>query len=174
MDLEYEHFRHMKDEFFVSDPHSPLTPGQKVDFEGLSYYPINEALHLDLEVEEFEDKEIIQMQTSTGDMQSYERWGKIRFEVDSEPAELTVFANQHGLFLPFTDATSGKETYGAGRYLEPEHLSGGKVRVDFNLAYNPYCVYSPYFSCPIPPFENRLRVPIRAGEKNPEGEWIAH
>ena len=74
------------------------------------------------------------------------------------------------LFVPFRDATSGKETYGAGRYLEVESPGpDGRVRVDFNAAYNPYCAYNPDWSCPIPPGENWLSVPIRAGEKTFEG-----
>jgi hypothetical protein len=68
--------------------------------------------------------------------------------------------------VPFADATSGTETYGAGRYLELEHHHGDLYHVDFNLAYNPWCAYSPNYSCPIPPKENRLQVPIRAGEKD--------
>lgn len=135
MHAEYERFRQMKDEFFARQLQSPLTPEQKASFDGLKYFPVDDDLRMDLDADEFEEKDIVELQTSTGDVQTYERWGKIRFEVDGQLAELTVFSNQHGLFLPFADATSGKESYGAGRYLEPESLPGGKVRVDFNLAY---------------------------------------
>ena len=69
------------------------------------------------------------------------------------------------LFLPFADATSGVETYGAGRYLEPEALPDGRMSVDFNYAYNPYCAYNERWSCPITPAENRIDVPIRGGER---------
>ncbi len=108
------------------------------------------------------------MQTSTGSVQEYMRWGKISFPVDGQAAELTVFKDpEHGdYFLPFADATSGKETYGAGRYLEVHTQDDGRVLVDFNYAYNPYCAYNERWSCPLTPFENRLTVPIRAGEKN--------
>ena len=78
---------------------------------------------------------------------------------------LTVYANPQGFFLPFVDALAGTETYGAGRYLDPEPLGGGRVLLDFNRAYNPYCAYNEQWSCPITPRENRLAVPIRAGEK---------
>ncbi|HEY3290725.1 MAG TPA: DUF1684 domain-containing protein, partial [Anaerolineae bacterium] len=72
----------------------------------------------------------------------------------------------HGFFLPFVDALAGTETYGAGRYLEPEPIPGGQqFQVDFNLAYNPYCAYNDQWSCPLTPAENRLTVPVRAGEK---------
>ena len=89
----------------------------------------------------------------------------VRFEVEGVEACLTIYANQHGFFLPFVDSPAGQETYPAGRYLEPEVLPGGKDSLDFNLAYNPYCAYNDRWSCPFPPAENRLQVPIRAGEK---------
>ena len=75
-------------------------------------------------------------------------------------------SNEHGYFLPFVDSQAGPVTYGAGRYLEPERLEDGKFLVDFNLAYNPYCAYNELYSCPLPPAENRISVPIAAGEKN--------
>jgi uncharacterized protein (DUF1684 family) len=81
-------------------------------------------------------------------------------------AILQVYADGYGgYFLPFADATSPQETYGAGRYLEPEEVSPGILHVDFNLAYNPFCAYNERWSCPIPPHENRLKVRIEAGEK---------
>ncbi|MFN2197412.1 MAG: DUF1684 domain-containing protein, partial [Anaerolineales bacterium] len=72
------------------------------------------------------------------------------------------------------DALAGQETYGAGRYLEPEELEDGRFLIDFNLAYNPYCAYNENWSCPLTPFENRLKVPVRAGEKIPQGDWTEH
>jgi uncharacterized protein (DUF1684 family) len=104
------------------------------------------------------------MQTSTGDVRDYERFGTFRFEVEGQPARLTIYRNELGYFLPFVDALAGSETYGAGRYLEPEELPDGRFLVDFNLAYSPYCAYNENWSCPITPAENRLKVPIRAGE----------
>ena len=71
--------------------------------------------------------------------------------------------------MPFVDATSGGETYGAGRYLELEALEDGTFLADFNLAYNPYCAYSEDYSCPVPPAENRIAVPVRAGEMQYHG-----
>ncbi len=96
------------------------------------------------------------------------RWAKVAFSVDGAPAELTVYkdSSQGSLFLPFADATSGDETYGAGRYVEPDAQPDGTLLIDFNYAYNPYCAYNEAWTCPITPAENRLRVPIRAGEKN--------
>ncbi len=162
---ELDAFRKEKDEFFGGHPQSPLTPEQRKDFHGLLYFPENEGLRLDVKVEEFENKERFEMQTSTGDVQEYERFGKFHFAVDGEEVELTIYQSQHGFFLPFVDSLAGSETYPAGRYLEPEPLPGGRFLVDFNIAYNPYCAYNEMWSCPITPAENRLKVAIRAGEK---------
>jgi uncharacterized protein (DUF1684 family) len=162
---ELETFRAEKDRFFASHPQSPLEPEQKRDFHGLNYFPENPALRLEVTVEEFPKKDEIQMQTTTGDIQSYARFGTFKFAVEGQPAELTIYASRDGFFLPFVDSLAGSETYGAGRYLEPEPLGAGKFFVDFNLAYNPYCAYNERWSCPITPRENRIKVPIRAGEK---------
>ena len=105
------------------------------------------------------------MQTSTGDVQTYLRYGGFRFTIDGQEAELTIFGSNDDYFMPFVDSLAGRETYGAGRYLEPYPLGTGRFLIDFNYAYNPYCAYNDLYSCPFPPPENRLRVPIRAGEK---------
>ncbi|MGA2112729.1 MAG: DUF1684 domain-containing protein [Anaerolineales bacterium] len=160
-----EAMRKEKDEFFANDPQSPLEPAQREDFKGLSYFPVNAGLRFELALEPVDNAGVIQMQTSTGDVQEYRRLGRIRFSVDGNPAQLTVFGDEGGYFIPFVDALAGKETYGAGRYLEPGRLSSGRLLIDFNLAYNAYCAYNHNWSCPIPPAENRLNVPIRAGEK---------
>ena len=162
---ELETFRAQKDDFFASHPQSPLTPEQKKDFAGLNYFPENPALRLEVKVEEFAKRNVIEMQTTGGDVQRYQKYGKFKFAVDGQEAELTIYANPHGYFLPFVDSLANKETYGAGRYLEPEPLGDGKFLIDFNVAYNPYCAYSDRWSCPLTPFENRVKVPVKAGEK---------
>lgn len=161
-----DEFRKQKDEFFASNSNSPLTPDQREHFAGLSYFPENPALRLEIEVTPLAEQAVVQMPTSTGDVKSYRRFGRFKFEVEGQQAELTLFSSPHGFFLLFVDSLAGSETYGAGRYLDPEQLSDGKFLIDFNLAYNPYCVYNDMWNCPIPPAENRLSVPIRAGEKN--------
>jgi uncharacterized protein (DUF1684 family) len=162
---QYQEFRASKDEFFARHPQSPLTPEQRREFQGLDYFEENPALDLEVELEKFPAQEEFLMQTSTGQVQTYTRYGKFKFHVDGQEAELTLYAGEHGFFLPFVDALAGKETYPAGRYLEPELLPGDRFLVDFNLAYNPYCAYNEMWSCPLTPPENRLKVPIRAGEK---------
>lgn len=154
-----------KDEY-MRHPHSPLSEEQRETFAGLSYYPLNPDLILDLPLDRDVSTQPLVMETSTGDRREYARAGKVHFEVDGEGAEVTVYASEDGeLFLPIRDATSGKETYGAGRYLEPVMLDDDHVLVDFNYLYNPYCAYNEMYSCPLPPRENWLKVPIRAGEK---------
>ncbi len=155
-----------KDEFFEFDPQSPLTSDQQADFQGLNYFPVDESLRFELEIERFEHPEAIKMQTSTGDLRDFTRYGRLTFTMAGESVSLVVYANDYGYFIPFVDAQAGKETYGAGRYLDPRETGDDRLMLDFNLAYNPYCAYNDRYSCPIPPAENRLLVAIRAGEKN--------
>mgnify|MGYP005826096881 CR=1 FL=1 len=162
---ELDGFRREKDDFFARDPQSPLTRQQKQAFHGLHYFPEDPALRLEVQPDELPVRERVEMQTSTGDVQVYERHSRFRFRADGQDVELTIYQNENGFFLPFVDALAGKETYPAGRYLEPEPLGGGRFLVDFNMAYNPYCAYNDHWSCPLTPFENRVKVPIRAGEK---------
>mgnify|MGYP000889992019 FL=1 len=158
-------FRTEKDQFFGGHPQSPLTREQRKVFKGLRYFPENDSLCLEVKVEEFPEKVRFDMQTSTGDVQAYEKFGHFKFAVEGEEAGLTIYRSQHGYFLPFVDSLANIDTYPAGRYLEPEPLPGGRFLVDFNYAYNPYCAYNEMWSCPITPAENRLKVAIRAGEK---------
>ena len=162
---ELDEFRAQKDQFFKTHPQSPLTTEQQQSFQGLHYFAENPALRLVVPVEVFADQEEIVMQTSTGDVRESIRNGQLRFSVDGQPVELTLYSDGDSYFLPFADALAGEETYGAGRYLEPQPVGDGQFVVDFNLAYNPYCAYNDDWSCPITPRENRLTLPIRAGEQ---------
>lgn len=165
---ELDDFRREKDAFFGQDHHSPLTHEHRHSFKGLSYYPENPDLVVIGELEPPAEQGEVTMETSTGDSKVYERAGVVRFAVDGEPAEVTLYRpkGEESLFLPFRDATSGQETYGAGRYIDLGPAHHGHVAVDFNYAYNPSCAYNPEYSCPLPPRENWLKVPIRAGEKD--------
>ena len=165
---DLEEFRIRKDEFFATDHHSPLTPQQRSEFRGLAYYDENPESSLEVEVEKFPHEDPIQIATSTGDVATYQKWGRFSVEIEGQKAELTIFRDlQRGdLFLPFVDSTSGSETYSVGRYVEMESSHDGKVLVNFNHAYNPYCAYNENWNCPMPPLENRINVPIHAGEKS--------
>jgi len=158
--------RKEKDEFFRMDPYSPLTDDQKETFTGLNYFPEDDSLRFKVDVERFPEEDLLQLQTNTGEVRTVERFGRFTFEVNGEPASLTIYSSMGSYFLPFADSQAGDETYGAGRYLEPEEQPDGRFLIDFNLAYNPYCAYNNRWTCPLTPAENRLAVPIRAGEKN--------
>ena len=171
---ELKHFRNEVDQFMGFHPQSPLSAEQRDTFDGLAYFEAVDALALTVTIEPFAATEpMIEMETSTGELRPYRRWGRFSFAVDGEAASLTIYSDIYGqeFFLPFRDATSGSETYGAGRYLDNHRpgivdLGNGRLKIDFNYAYNPYCAYQSTYSCPLPPRENWLTVPIRAGEKN--------
>jgi len=159
-------FRRNKDEFFRTSHDSPLNHADRHEFEGLNYYEPRPDLVFTLPVEP-EDGSEISFETSDNRVKTYRRAGKVDFEVDGHPAQLTLYDTGHpGYFIPFRDKTSGDATYGAGRYLDIDVNDDGAVTIDFNLAYNPSCVYDEGYSCPIPPIENWLQVPIEAGERN--------
>jgi uncharacterized protein len=159
--------RDMKDAFFRASGGSPLTREQKKTFGGLRYFHENAALRYRVPLEKYPQPERIQMHTSTGQIAPYLKYAAVRFDVAGEKQALQVYKSeeQDALFLPFTDATTGIESYGAGRYLDPEEEGDGTIALDFNLAYNPYCAYNTEWSCPLPPRENRLAVRIEAGEQ---------
>jgi len=160
-----DQFRKRKDSFFRSHPNSPLSDEQKVNFEGLNYFPENPELKFKLQVERFEDQEEIQIETTTGTSQTFKRNARFTFTVDGDEVELNIYKSDKGYFLPFKDSLAGEETYKIGRYLEIKALGNDRFEVDFNMAYNPFCAYADGFSCLITPEENHINVPIRAGEK---------
>jgi uncharacterized protein len=171
-----EGFRAEKDLFFKRSTGSPIPAAERDAFTGLPYYPVDVDLVFDgLRLEPYagDQPATFQMGTSDGRLRAAHRAGTFTFELDGRSHRLTGydFEGDRGgtLFLPFLDATSGSETYGAGRYLDLEPDEDGTYAIDFNLAYHPSCVYAPNFSCPMTPAENRLSVPIRAGERLAEG-----
>jgi len=157
-------FRRSKDDFFRRGHDSPLTDEQRASFTGLRYFDEAPALSFTLALEPSADgAEEIQM--SDGSTDEMPRVGTFSFTVDGTPVRLAAFASGAGsAFVPFRDATSGGETYGAGRYVEAERLPDGRYVLDFDHAYNPYCAYNEKWRCPLPPRENWLTVAIRAGE----------
>jgi uncharacterized protein (DUF1684 family) len=119
-----------------------------------------------------QERPVVPMPTSTGTIRNYQRVGVLEFTFKGEKLSLGAFVEEgareiDGLFVPFVDATSGKETYPAGRYLDIPPTTTGIYEIDFNKAYNPYCAYNSTYECPYPPASNRLKVEIRAGEKAP-------
>jgi uncharacterized protein (DUF1684 family) len=164
--------RAAKDRMFRSDKQSPLLPEQKATFAGLPYYPFDPAYRVpaSLTPDPAAGDTIIQLPTSAQEMRRMRRIGTLTFTIAGQSLALTAFADADTrsidqLFVPFGDATSGTETYGGGRYLELPRTPTGLYDLDFNLAYHPYCVFNPSYVCPVPPRENRLAIPIPAGEK---------
>jgi uncharacterized protein (DUF1684 family) len=166
--------RQEKDAFFREEPDSPISARERATFTGLRYFAPEPTLRVEARVERLPLQQPVVMATSDGSERHYERYALLHFTVDGQPVRLTAYRSTGGdedesLFIPFRDTLAGSETYGAGRYLEVDpphqHDGGEHVVLDFNLAYNPYCAYNEYYSCPIPPRENTLPVEIRAGER---------
>ena len=162
--------RAAKDESFKTDPDSPVPADKKATLIPLGYFPIDESYAVPASLEPAQDRTPIQVPTSIGKIRNLERIGTLKFSVKGQAMRLTAFRDlesrdMNRLFVPFSDLTSGTETYPAGRYMELDPTPTGIYVVDFNIAYHPYCYYSPEYDCPFPPKENRLEVPIRAGEK---------
>jgi len=167
--------RAAKDKWMAAGADSPLLPEKRAGFQGLSYYPVDPAFRVKANFENIVKGEEFVIQTSTEETRVYVKTGRLTFTLNGKKLTLMayqdrslLYAQGYGdkLFVPFADATSGRETYGGGRYLDLIRPGGNSVVIDFNLAYNPYCAYNPSYSCPIPPPENRLNVAITAGEKN--------
>jgi uncharacterized protein len=166
-------FRRGKDQFFRSAHTSPIPHEQRHHYPGLRYFPPDEryrieGLSLQGEPDPTDTAEIV---TSDGKARQAWRVGNLEFDVPTGHGRLTGFAFEPGptseLFIPFKDATTGSESYGAGRYLDLEPEEDGTYVLDFNLAYNPWCAYEAHYSCPLPPAENRLPFAIDAGEMTP-------
>jgi hypothetical protein len=146
----------------VKDPDSPVRRG----FGGLRYYTVQPDLRVEARFEPFEEPRRVSFPTAIGTEDSDLVPGLLHFSVEGVPLTLEPFASEGGgLFIVFRDATSGDESYGAGRFVETGPPVDGRVVLDFNRAYNPPCAFTPYATCPLPPARNHLPVAIRAGEK---------
>ncbi len=148
----------------------PVPPSRKDELLPLPYYPIDASYSVPAILRPSPQPETLMMVTSTGTQEEMRRVGQLELTLRGEPLKLTAFVSatapdMNRLFVPFSDVTSGVETYPAGRYLDLDRRSTGVYEVDFNLAYNPYCHYNLAYVCPLPPPENRLQVRIDAGEK---------
>ncbi|WP_276169104.1 DUF1684 domain-containing protein [Zobellia alginiliquefaciens] len=159
---------------FKNPDKSPLSKKERKRFTGHDFYPIKETFRVEAKFTRILDPLPFQMKTTTNRAPTYEKYGEIFFEIEEKPYKLTIYQSHRlrkteefkdYLFLPFTDQTNGKETYGGGRYIDLKIPDSDKIVIDFNKAYNPYCAYNNYSSCPIPPKENDLQLKIEAGVK---------
>lgn len=172
---EVQSSRKKKDLAFKRGENSPILPKDKRKFKELPYFPVNPAYKVKATFVRDSSQAPFKMKTSTGRLPDYVKYGELHFTLSGNPYVVTVYQNleliqkpeyKDYLFIPFMDETNGFDTYGGGRYLDFRIPSTAKVILDFNLAYNPYCAYSPNYSCPIPPAENHLKVKLEAGEKS--------
>lgn len=163
---------------FVAEARSPL---QENDLKNLHFYEANSTYKINASVQILTGEKIFKMPTYDGTSKEFVRYAQISFTIRGKVLKLTLYKNialainpayKDLLFLPFTDQTNNKETYGGGRYIDlnVNDIKNNHIEIDFNKAYNPYCAYSDGYRCPIPPEENDLAIPIVAGEKLYTGE----
>jgi uncharacterized protein (DUF1684 family) len=163
-------WRAEKDAFMRGSTESPVPEAQRATFPPLPYYPIDEQYRVPAGLQVARADEVIELGTSTGVPRRMRRIGTLGFTLKGESLTLTAFADVDDaqlrrLFVPFGDLTNGTETYPGGRYLDLDRTGSNVYDLDFNRAYHPFCVFDVKYECPIPPRENRLKIPIRAGEK---------
>jgi uncharacterized protein (DUF1684 family) len=170
-------WRAVRDELLRGHPQSPIPEERRAAFGGASYFPYEPAARVLAEVRDAEP-EHFDAQGSAGESFAFTRFATARFALGGEDLTLGLYwmdGYAGGLFLSFRDDTSGKETYGAGRYLFDTvkgadlGSEGERLILDFNFAYNPSCSYDPRWACPLAPPDNWLGVPVRAGERTPSG-----
>ena len=162
--------RASKDEAFKSGSDSPVPENRRAELLPLAYFPIDPDYKTAAALSPTNDTTVLQVPTSTGGLRQMRRVGSLEFGLKAQTLKLTAFVevgapDLNHLFVPFIDLTSGTETYPGGRYLDLNRNATGIYEIDFNRAYFPYCYYSPTYECPYPPPENRLKTPIRAGER---------
>lgn len=162
-------FRAQKDEFMRTGHDSPFSHSGQQDFRGLRYFEPDPALRFPTKLHRYPAEASVVMTTSKGTRQLFNKVGRFDLVVEGKPVQLQAYQSAEredpSIFVPFKDATSGKETYGACRYLDMKVEHDDNYLLDFNYAYNPYCAYNEGYVCPLPPGENWLRVAVRAGEK---------
>jgi uncharacterized protein len=161
--------RAAKDAAFAGSS-DPVPQNRHAELLPLAYFPIDPSYSVPAVLKPASDSTELEMPTSTGTQRKMRRVGTLEFTVKGQALRLTAFVEVGAkdldrLFVPFTDLTTGTETYAGGRYLDLDRTPMGIYALDFNKAYQPYCYYNPTYECPYPPAENRLKIPIRAGEK---------
>ncbi|SFB93560.1 hypothetical protein SAMN05421780_10222 [Flexibacter flexilis DSM 6793] len=165
--LSIAQYRQQKDEHFRTDENSPF--GSTGRFKSLRYYDAAPKYKIETTLKVLKDTATFLMRMSDKQQERFRKYGFALISIDHVKDTLYFYQKQGNteenmLFVPFTDATTGQSTYGAGRYLDVPVQPQGRITLDFNFAYNPYCAYNYNYSCPIPPRENSLRMAIEAGE----------
>lgn len=169
-----KNYQKQLDSEYADPKESPLLEADLAHFKGLDYFPIDAKYIVKAKFTKIENAKPFEMKTTGARRPMYVLFGVIEFTLDGKPLKLNVYRNielskkdeyKDHLFLPFSDLTSGKESYIGGRYIDLKVPESDTITIDFNRAYNPYCAYSPKYSCPIVPLENDLAVEIKAGVK---------
>jgi uncharacterized protein (DUF1684 family) len=158
--------------FYLDEKKSPLSAADKKDFKGIDFFPLNEKFIVKALFSKIDSAAILPFPTSAKKIKYFKEYGKLQFEIEGVRQELTLYESvppiagyEDELFLPFKDGTTGRTSYGAGRYLDvhKKDIVNDSLIIDFNKAYNPYCAYSSDYNCPIPPNSNTLKGNIEAG-----------
>jgi uncharacterized protein (DUF1684 family) len=151
---------------------SPLSAKAKKTFKGIHFYPFNDKYVVNAKFVRTPNEKPFQMSTSSGMRKTYIKYAEVFFTIDKKEYKLNVYQSQEllqsadykdYLFIPFTDATSGNETYEGGRYIDLTMPKSNQILINFNKAYHPYCAYTDGYNCPVPPHENTLPIKIEAG-----------
>ena len=158
------------DQFMQHSADSPIPQERRASFPPLSYFPVEPDYRVPAMLAVDRSEDVLEIPTSRGERRPHNRVGKLSFTLKGQLLTLTAFvevgqADLRHLFVPFGDLTNGTETYPGGRYLDLERTATGIYDLDFNRAYHPFCYYNPTYDCPYPPRENRLPIPVRAGER---------
>jgi uncharacterized protein len=163
--------RAVRDRAFREEP-EPIPADKRDILLPLRYYPPDPTYAVPAVLRVTDERPVFELPTSTGVLRKMQLVGSLEFTFAGQSHTLGAFVPDGtqqiaSLFVPFADTTTGTETYSAGRYLDIHPTATGIYTIDFNTAYNPYCAYNKTYECPFPPPSNRLKVPVRAGEKSP-------
>ena len=162
---------------FKDATRSPLTDADRKDFKGLDFFEYRESFKVMAKLIRTPGTPYVKMKTTTDEVNEERVYGTVEFQFEGQSFSLNVYQSKDAmstpgfenyLFLPFFDKTNGDESYGGGRYLDLRIPNGDSIEIDFNKAYNPYCVYNERYSCPLVPRVNFIDFEVKAGMKNYE------
>ena len=168
-------FQKEMNEFFKDASISPLKEKDLKNFKGLDFFAFDSSYVVNAALTRTPDEKSFKMKTTTDKLPEYVKYGIVTFDLFGKSYSLNIYKNledinkegyREYLFLPFLDDTNGFESYGGGRYIDLDVTEEDNLVIDFNSAYNPYCVYDEKYSCPIVPRDNYLPLEINAGVKN--------
>ena len=173
-DKSFTPFQKEMNEFFKDASISPLKEKDLKNFKGLDFFAFDSSYVVNAALTRTPEEKSFKMKTTTDRLPEYIKYGIVTFDLFNKSYSLNIYKNledinkegyREYLFLPFLDDTNGFESYGGGRYIDLDIPEGDNLVIDFNSAYNPYCVYDEKYSCPIVPRDNYLSIKINVGVK---------